>query len=118
VGVFFEDRSATFVMWAPEPKLVELILGEQVHLMDKDERGYWRTTIESVQPGTRYLYRLDNKKTLPDPASCSQPEGVHGPSEALAKTYAWTDSSWTGLPLSEMIIYELHVGTFTSAGTF
>jgi maltooligosyltrehalose trehalohydrolase len=118
VGVFFEDRSATFVVWAPERQLVELILGEQVHLMNRDERGYWRTTIEGVLPGTRYLYRLDNKKTLPDPASVSQPEGVHGPSEAISKTYAWSDSSWTGLPLSEMIIYELHAGTFTSAGTF
>src|SRR5262249_45967250 len=53
----------------------------------------------------------------PDPASRYQPAGIYGPSEIVRSDYAWTDSHWRGLPWSDYVIYELHVGTFTRAGT-
>jgi maltooligosyltrehalose trehalohydrolase len=70
-------------------------------------------------PGDRYSYILDENKPLPDPVSRLLPEGVHGPTEIVDPSqFRWTDQDWRGLPLNEYIIYELHVGTFTTTGTF
>src|SRR5205085_4854707 len=81
--------------------------------------GHFEITIPGVGAGDRYLYRLDGGKERPDPASRSQPEGVHGPSEVVDPDhFHWTDQNWRGLPLERLIIYELHVGTWTGKGTF
>jgi maltooligosyltrehalose trehalohydrolase len=62
--------------------------------------------------------RINRDKILPDPASLSQPEGVHGPSEALdPNAFEWTDQNWNGLN-EENIFYELHTGTFSESGSF
>jgi len=53
------------------------------------------------------------------PASRFQPEDVHGPSEVIdAETFDWKEQAWRGRPWEEAVIYELHVGAFTPAGTF
>jgi maltooligosyltrehalose trehalohydrolase len=55
----------------------------------------------------------------PDPCSRWQPEGVHGPSRVLdADAFAWSDAVRLRLSLDELVIYELHVGTFSKEGTF
>jgi maltooligosyltrehalose trehalohydrolase len=36
----------------------------------------------------------------------------------VASEFAWTDDRWIGIPLESYIFYELHVGTFTTEGTF
>jgi len=76
--------------------------------LDRDNRGYFQGLIHDVSPGALYLYRLDGDKERPDPASRFQPLGVHQASQV----------HWSGLPLSQYVIYELHVGTFTPEGTF
>ena len=87
--------------------------------MARDDHGYWELRAADVGAGDRYWYRLDGDRTLPDPASRFQPEGVHGPSEVIdPKAFAWTDLGWMGTSLQHLIIYELHVGTFSPAGTF
>jgi malto-oligosyltrehalose trehalohydrolase len=56
---------------------------------------------------------------VPDPGSRYQPKDVHGPSEVVDPTdYAWTDTHWRGRPWEEAVVYELHIGAFTPAGTF
>ena len=91
---------------------------QQEHLLQKDEAGYWRTTLQHVQPGLHYTYLIDGEISRPDPASVSQPDGVHETSEVIDRSFLWTDENWTGLPLEDLIIYELHVGTFTPQQTF
>jgi maltooligosyltrehalose trehalohydrolase len=66
-----------------------------------------------------YRYILDGDKVRPDPASRFQPEGVHGPSALVdPEAFQWTDRGWTGLAQEDLILYELHTGTFTKDGTF
>lgn len=115
VGSLLNGRACSFTVWAPFRKKVEVILKDQKIARDltKSDGGYWHDTVEGIDPGSRYVFRLDGEKELPDPASRAQPEGVHGPSAVVEKTYPWTDSSWKGLALGDMILYELHVGTFT-----
>lgn len=121
VGSRLTKTTCTFTVWAPLRKKVELILEEdgKIHRMEKDDLGYWRATpAEDIRPGTRYFYRLDEDKTLPDPASRAQQQGVHGPSSVIPETYDWTDHEWKGLPMAQMVIYELHAGTFSESRNF
>lgn len=119
VGAWFDGRATEFIVWAPLLKKIELVLAEALHPMHKDAAGYWRITLP-VQPGTRYGYKLDGApQAIPDPASMSQPDGVHAFSEVLdPNAFPWNDTGWKGLPLSNRIIYELHTGTFSPTHDF
>jgi maltooligosyltrehalose trehalohydrolase len=120
-AIYCGNERCRFRVWAPNVKQVELhILAPQDRLMPMlpDERGYHEAEVPDVEPGARYLYRLDGEKERPDPASRYQPEGVHGPSEVVDQSFPWEDECWFGLPLPDQIIYELHTGTFSAAGTF
>lgn len=112
------DGKCTFTVWAPLRRQMEVIFKEHGYAMTRDERGYWSATLRDVYAGDRYLYRLDEDKILPDPASRWQPLGVHGPSMVVDRQFAWTDDGWDGIDLGDMIIYELHTGTFTPQGNF
>jgi maltooligosyltrehalose trehalohydrolase len=84
-----------------------------------DERnGIFEATVANVGAGADYRFVLDGR-ALPDPVSRHQPEGVHGPSRVVdAAAFAWTDNDWSGVALEDLVIYELHVGTFSREGTF
>jgi maltooligosyltrehalose trehalohydrolase len=114
-----EDRTG-FRLWAPIAPRVDIVLqgkNERRVLLDREDGGYWHAVIDGVSPGARYFFDLGNNILRPDPASRLQPEGVHGPSEVVASV---PDPAfgWSGRPLNEYVIYELHVGTFTPEGTF
>lgn len=81
--------------------------------------GYFSGSVTDAHAGTRYKYLVDEKEPCPDPASRFQPDGPHGYSEIIdPKTFRWTDSDWPGVRLKGQVIYELHLGTFTEAGTW
>ncbi len=111
-----------FVVWAPAAKELRIHIvsdSDRVVPMQKSDSGYFETTIKKLEPDARYLYRFEDGRDLPDPASRFQPEGVHGPSQVIdLNDFKWTDSSWRGLELDRSVIYELHVGTYTPEGTF
>jgi maltooligosyltrehalose trehalohydrolase len=86
--------------------------------MEKSD-GYFLKTIDADTPDIRYFLKPDGGKPLPDPASHFQPNGVHTASQIVDHAqFRWSDEKWKGLPMRDMIIYELHVGTFTPEGTF
>ena len=87
--------------------------------VDPDRDGWFSGFIEGIGAGARYRLRLDGGDVVPDPASRAQPDGVHEPSEVVDPSpFRWTDEGWRGVLLEEMVIHELHVGTFTPEGTF
>ena len=79
--------------------------------------GYFAAHVECVGPDARYVYRLDGALERPDPASRFQPQGVHGPSAVVDSAFDWHDAGWRGHALGDYVLYELHVGTFSPAGT-
>lgn len=110
-----------FRVWAPFAEAVEVVLTAPrrgVVPMKRQKGGYYSALVAEAKPGSRYVYRLDQKEERPDPASVSQPEGVHAPSEVIDPAFDWQDAGWFGLPLRDYVLYELHVGTFTAEGTF
>ena len=131
VGATVAGNATRFEVWAPAATNVEIGIVrergidaaplEQVPV-DPDEpgvRGSWTITMAGVGDGDCYRYRIDGGDWLADPASRRQPEGVHGPSAVVDHmAFRWTDRRWTGVALADTVLYELHVGTFTPAGTF
>jgi maltooligosyltrehalose trehalohydrolase len=112
-------------VWAPDSRVVELEVegpGEAAPRLRRLERGacgYHRLPDPMLPPGTRYRLRLDGGPRLPDPRSECQPDGVHGASLVVDQgAFVWTDRDFVPRPLSEALLYELHVGTFTGAGSF
>jgi maltooligosyltrehalose trehalohydrolase len=120
-AIYLGDGHCRFRVWAPRVRQVE------VHLLDPADRvvsltptttGYHEATLVDVLPGARYFFRLDGTRERPDPVSRHQTEGVHGPSTVVDPTFPWTDDAWHGVPFADLVLYELHVGTYTPEGTF
>ena len=113
-----------FRLWAPRVRQVAVKLlvpggPQRVVPMRRSAGGLFSVIIADAQPGAEYFYLLDGQKERPDPASRHQPHGIHGPSQVVAtRDFAWTDAGWTGIAQPELVVYELHVGTFTPEGTF
>jgi maltooligosyltrehalose trehalohydrolase len=123
IGAHYQGENAcVFRVWAPHLKSVNLRIQEpreRTLSMIQDDMGYWQAFVEGVPPGSRYMYVLDGMTHRPDPASHFQPQGIYGPSEVVDHgAFIWTDAGWRPLPLEDLVIYELHVGTFTPEGTF
>jgi len=119
-GPALPAREHRFRVWAPLAHQVELHLvqpQDRLLAMSQREKGYWEIGMP-LDSGARYFFRIDGGPDRPDPASRSQPDGVHGPSATVESAFDWTDESWRGIPLDEYVLYELHVGTFTTEGTF
>ncbi|HET6256012.1 MAG TPA: malto-oligosyltrehalose trehalohydrolase [Puia sp.] len=117
IGARHAPDFTEFIVWAPFRHSVELLAGSS-HLMEKDDLGYWRVRVP-IAAGSRYSFRLDGGMCCPDPASLCQPEGVHGRSAVVdLDSFRWQDEGWTGIAPANMILYELHVGTFTGSHDF
>jgi maltooligosyltrehalose trehalohydrolase len=65
-----------------------------------------------------YWFALSGGQRVPDPASRFQPQDVNGPSEAIDPAgYRW-EESWPGREWDDIVLYELHLGSFSEEGTF
>jgi maltooligosyltrehalose trehalohydrolase len=122
LGVNFPPgQEPTARVWAPHAKRISLqIAGKNTIPLKQKQYGYWQTACPGLKPGDRYLISVNDENAYPDPASLSQPDGVHEPSECidLNTIRKIRDEHWTGVSTSDLIIYELHIGTFTPEGTF
>jgi maltooligosyltrehalose trehalohydrolase len=123
LGAKYEtDGKCHFTVWAPlkERMVLHMVAPhERLVEMQRDQYGYFTATLNNISPETRYFYRPDDKKDFPDPLSLFQPEGVHGPSQVTDHaSFKWTDTDWKNIPFEDLILYEIHTGTFTKQGSF
>ena len=118
-----EDGSVRFRLWAPAARQVQLCLAASNDVtrlpLERCDHGWFELVTDAAKPGMRYRFRIDGGQEIPDAASRFQPEDVHGPSEVIdPTTFEWKGDTWRGRRWEEAVIYELHVGAFTTAGTF
>ena len=109
-----------FAVWAPTASRVILHLPglDRREPMLNSEDGWWRVAVPDATTGTDYLFAVDGGPPRPDPRSAWQPDGVHGPSRVFdTSQFAWSDGEWPGRAAPGSVFYELHLGTFTPAGT-
>ena len=111
-----------FRLWAPAAQQVELVVLDEPSrsfAMQSQPGGWFGLTTDAARPGSLYRFRLEGGQEVADPAARFNPQGVHGPSEVIdPQAYAWHDAEWRTPPWHGAVIYELHVGTFSAAGTF
>jgi malto-oligosyltrehalose trehalohydrolase len=122
------DGCVRFRLWAPAAGHVDLVLlnGDDPLLLPLHSlgSGWFELVTDAAKAGSLYRFRVTNLSTntvqdVPDPASRFQPQDVHGPSEVIhPQAYDWQDDAWPGRRWEEAVIYELHTGAFTKAGTF
>jgi maltooligosyltrehalose trehalohydrolase len=117
------DGALRWRVWSPRADRVDLVWFDggrrRALAMEREAPGYFHHTDREVWDGQRYAYSLDGGRELPDPCSLWQPEGVHAPSAVFRPgSFRWTDQGWQGVRREDLVFYELHVGTFTPAGTF
>ncbi len=111
------DGTASVTVWAPAARSLDVHLAEGVHPLRRE--GEYFVGRVPARPGDDYLLAVDGTETYPDPASRLQPYGVRGPSQIVDTAgFSWTDDGWQGVALDDLVLYELHVGTFSDEGTF
>src|SRR5437660_5608442 len=116
-----------FRIWAPKAQDVDLVLEESAqkdakrtfHPLQREDDGYF-SGVANAAAGALYRFRVNKAEHFhPDPASRFQPHGPHGSSCIVDPTqFKWADSRWRGVKMKGQIIYEMHIGTFTKAGTW
>src|SRR6266487_6276898 len=119
------ENQTHFRIWAPKARKLDAVIeqgpdsGRTFRSLTPEPAGYFSGAI-NAEVGSRYRFRVNNGEMLyPDPASRFQPDGPHGPSCIVdARQFKWTDSQWRGITLKGQIIYEMHIGTFTTEGTW
>ena len=111
-----------FRVWAPDRRTVEVEFdggGLAMLSLEHEGDGYFVGVSSEARPGHVYRFRLDGTESHADPYSRFQPHGPHGPSMIVDPTrHQWRDDDWRGLDPARQVIYELHIGTFTDAGTY
>jgi len=123
LGATISGELTHFRVWASKATTVEAVVESERGVLTiplvRGESAIFSGESNRVQAGDRYRYRIDDGGSFPDPASRFQPEGVHGPSEVVDPSrFVWTDQGWTGPDRDRMVIYELHVGSFTMGGRY
>lgn len=125
LGAWPDGDGTCFRVWAPEQQQVAVVIDGDgdgqpaIQALERSPGGYFEGRVAGVGAGRRYRYQMDGQGPLPDPASRFQPDGVHGPSQIVdPEAYEWSDQTWTAPARHRLVIYELHVGTFTPQGTF
>ncbi len=137
LGARVEESGVSYRIWAPQAKTVEVniydpadfqpekVLPGQLPkparriILSERERSHFHGVDALGAAGDLYAYRLNHGDSYPDPAARFQPHGVHGPSMVVdARHFPWNDMDWVRPELRDLVIYELHIGTFTQVGTF
>jgi maltooligosyltrehalose trehalohydrolase len=117
-GATLTADGASFRLWAPAAKRVDLLL-DKPHPLRRGKDGWFSADIPGIKAGAHYKFRIDDEIDVPDPASAFQPDDVSGPSEVIDhKGYRWRATNWRGRPWQETVVIESHVGTFTPQGTY
>jgi maltooligosyltrehalose trehalohydrolase len=119
VGAELTPAGVDFRVWAPEHSAVAVVIDGVDHPLNREESGYFRGVVAGAGAGTRYRFRLDQAdESYPDPASRLQPDGPHGESEVVdPAAYQWKNGR-LGARAQGLVIYEMHIGTFTREGTW
>lgn len=121
-GALAEEAGVRFRVWAPRAKTLAVRIVNAALApvpMVRSEDGVFEVLVEGIRAGADYMYVIDGERERPDPVSRLQPHGVHGPSRVVLPVAPVQAQSTLKCPaVTELLLYELHVGTFTPEGTF
>jgi maltooligosyltrehalose trehalohydrolase len=119
LGAHVVPGGVEFRVWAPGKTVAVVVEGHGEQALKRGRDGVHRTTVAGIGAGARYRFRIDGGGPWPDPWARFMPDGPHGAGEVIdPAAFVWTDEAWPGFARDGLVIYELHVGAYTPAGTF
>jgi len=119
VGAQGTAGGTAFRVWADEHRAVSVVVDGTTYELKEESNGYFSEVVAGVRHGQTYGFLVDGEGPFADPASRYQPEGPHGLSQIVDPArFSWSDHKWAGIELAHQVIYEMHVGTFTTEGTW
>lgn len=111
-----QAKNKTIRVWAPKAQQISIVpKAGTITVMEKSGDVFECSDLDNVD---LYSLKVNDEQQFPDPKSFFLPEGVHGPSEICTSNFQWQDEQWQGINTDQLIIYELHVGTFTDSGDY
>jgi maltooligosyltrehalose trehalohydrolase len=116
LGAVPREGAVEFCVWAPAASRLAVRVRGAEHELEPDGDGVFAGLVEAA-PGDDYFLAPDHGEALPDPCSRFQPDGITGASR-IVDTSAFDIAPGPQLPLDELVLYEVHIGTFTREGTF
>ena len=113
---------ATFRVWAPSAASVAVAgsfnsWSKQANPLAAEGNGYWSTDVASAKPGDRYKYVIVYQSTelnpwRPDPYGQAMVTSA-GDTLIYDQNFDWGSSTFQMPGWDEMVIYELHIGTYS-----
>jgi maltooligosyltrehalose trehalohydrolase len=108
-----------FTVWAPFAKTMTLMLDGTSFEMDRCDLGYWFADGPVEAGVSEYFFIIDGTIKANDPRVKFLPYGQNGLGVYFeASDFHWSDSGFKGQALESAVIYELHVGSFSSVGRY
>jgi maltooligosyltrehalose trehalohydrolase len=123
IGATWGPDGVTYRVWAPKAHAIKVEVepfggGLRFVQLEAAGGGYFQGLDPLGKAGDSYGFSLGGP-AFPDPASRAQAGDVHGKSLVInPQAYSWKDGDWKRPAFRDLVIYELHVGTFTEEGTF
>ena len=119
MGAIPHDAGVTFRVWAPHAKAVSVVgtfndFDAKANPLAHEENGYWAGDVVTAQPGHEYKFALETQAgqlTRVDPYAREVTNSV-GNGIIIDPDFDWGEGDFKSPPWNEMVIYELHVGTF------
>ncbi len=124
LGATVQANGVAYRVWAPAIRSVQVEIqpidgGVRILSLQREAHGYYVGLDEHGRAGDAYLYRLEGRGSFPDPVSRGQQASIEGRSLVVDwKSYTWRDQDWRPPCFRDLVIYELHIGTFTREGIF
>ncbi len=112
-------RGVSFRVWAPHAEAV-FVAGdfngwsETADAMASEGNGYWSCDVPAAMPGQQYRYLIRHGKRLlsrVDPYARALTNST-GNGIIHECDFDWGDDAFVPPPLNELVLYELHVGSF------
>lgn len=111
----------TFRVWAPNARAVSVVgsfneWSEAAGILEHESGGYWAGYLAGAQPGDEYKFVIeaDEKLFRVDPYALQVTSSVGNAIIHRRDGYDWlVPDDYRTPPWNEMVIYELHLGTFT-----
>lgn len=119
MGALPHANGAAFRVWAPHATGVAVVgsfneWNAQKNPMESEENGYWYADIDNAKVGDEYRFHLSTPEgefTRIDPYAREVTNSV-GNGIIHDSRFDWGDDKCVIAPWNELVIYELHVGTF------
>ncbi len=130
MGAILEDGLTTFRVWAPNADKV-FVIGDfnewekQDLEMELEGNGYWSATTDKAKKGDEYKFLIHNGEMALERNDPYAYEVTNSNGNSIVRdlNFDWEGDNFELPAFNELVIYELHVGTFNrknpdAVGTF